>query len=518
MLLISGWLLVFLGIILSFTGIGACLGIPMIVVGMPLWIIGAILMWQGKVKRAEEAIAAGVRQGIQQAQATISGQQAAVRPPMSTPPSPPPASEHAKAPLPPPPPPPKALFVPPSPQPSTNEPAKVSLPPATPAQPQPPAPTSEPVKSPQSVSTPVPLTSQKPISKIVWIGIVAVAVIALGAFAWYSYNSSKASKRGISNHLTDWSRQSKGVAQEASVIFADNFNDNSIDLSKWKASGNTVTEANQMMQVLTAVTDAGGSLTSVAIPVNSTGKVTITRRVRLHYGNSYFMGQFGITIGTLPMFSIRYANMDYADGSTYMRRIGFFIARNNARPDLIANQADVSAAITPLWDTWFNERITYSPITGIMEYFINNVSQLTFNVGTMPQTTSPTMSLNFNAWGWYTGHSLLFSDLQVTQEKNEAENKSSSEESTHILDSSTVGQRAVPSPATSSHILSPDLQAVVTLSQKHLNDEIITAYIKSSGKSYKLKSEDIIYLSHQGVSQGVISALLQTETPAKQNP
>ena len=82
MLLISGWLLVLLGILLSCTGIGACLGIPMIVLGMPLWIVGAIMMWQGKVKRAEEAIAAGVRQGIQQAQATG-------KPPTSTPPPPP---------------------------------------------------------------------------------------------------------------------------------------------------------------------------------------------------------------------------------------------------------------------------------------------------------------------------------------------------------------------------------------------------------------------------------------------
>jgi len=82
MLLISGWLLFFLGLILSATGIGACLGIPMIVLALPFIIWGAVWTWQGKVKRAEEAIATGVRQGIQQAQATT-------RPPTSTPPPPP---------------------------------------------------------------------------------------------------------------------------------------------------------------------------------------------------------------------------------------------------------------------------------------------------------------------------------------------------------------------------------------------------------------------------------------------
>ena len=87
-LTISGWLLVFLGLLLSFTGIGACIGIPMILVGMPLWIWGAVWAWQGKVKRAEEAIAAGVRQGIQQAGGVP--QAVVPRAPVSAPPPMPP--------------------------------------------------------------------------------------------------------------------------------------------------------------------------------------------------------------------------------------------------------------------------------------------------------------------------------------------------------------------------------------------------------------------------------------------
>jgi len=55
--------------------------------------------------------------------------------------------------------------------------------------------------------------------------------------------------------------------------------------------------------------------------------------------------------------------------------------------------------------------------------------------------------------------------------------------------------------------LSPDLQEVVTLSQSHMGDEVILNFIKSSGKSYKLGADDIVYLNSQGVSQNVISAL-----------
>jgi hypothetical protein len=70
--------------------------------------------------------------------------------------------------------------------------------------------------------------------------------------------------------------------------------------------------------------------------------------------------------------------------------------------------------------------------------------------------------------------------------------------------------------------LSPDLQEVVTLSRQQMGDDVITNYIKSTGKSYKLSADDIIYLKSQGISQGVISALLQTassgDTPADLNP
>jgi len=70
--------------------------------------------------------------------------------------------------------------------------------------------------------------------------------------------------------------------------------------------------------------------------------------------------------------------------------------------------------------------------------------------------------------------------------------------------------------------LSPDLQEVVTLSRQQMGDDVITNYIRSTGKSYRLSADDIIYLKNQGVSQGVISALLQTASsgsnPADQNP
>ncbi|HTR41772.1 MAG TPA: DUF6600 domain-containing protein [Pseudomonadales bacterium] len=62
--------------------------------------------------------------------------------------------------------------------------------------------------------------------------------------------------------------------------------------------------------------------------------------------------------------------------------------------------------------------------------------------------------------------------------------------------------------------LSPDVQEVLTLSRQHMDDAVITNYIISTGKSYKLSADDIIYLNNQGVSQPVISTLLKTAPAA----
>lgn len=67
--------------------------------------------------------------------------------------------------------------------------------------------------------------------------------------------------------------------------------------------------------------------------------------------------------------------------------------------------------------------------------------------------------------------------------------------------------RTPPGPSAIPFSLSPDLQEIVKLFEAGMHDEVITNFISHSGKSYNLRADDIIYLSTQGVSQGVIRAL-----------
>ncbi|MGO8701769.1 MAG: DUF6600 domain-containing protein [Limisphaerales bacterium] len=57
----------------------------------------------------------------------------------------------------------------------------------------------------------------------------------------------------------------------------------------------------------------------------------------------------------------------------------------------------------------------------------------------------------------------------------------------------------------------PNVQEIVKLSKAHMSDDVILSYIKNSGVSYSLSADDILYLNSQGVSQPVISALLQAQ-------
>ena len=54
---------------------------------------------------------------------------------------------------------------------------------------------------------------------------------------------------------------------------------------------------------------------------------------------------------------------------------------------------------------------------------------------------------------------------------------------------------------------------VVQLAQAKVGDDTIIAYIKNSGNSYGLAADQIIYLRHQGISDAVITTMLNQPKP-----
>ena len=47
-----------------------------------------------------------------------------------------------------------------------------------------------------------------------------------------------------------------------------------------------------------------------------------------------------------------------------------------------------------------------------------------------------------------------------------------------------------------------------------MSDDVILSFVKGSGKTYTLSADDMVYLNSQGVSQAVLSVLMQPQGAA----
>lgn len=96
---LAGAVLFCVGFAISFTIVGACLGLPMMAVGFPLLIWGAVWIYKARADKAREIIARGIQEGLSRFElpATSSG------PSNSISSAPPPAPVSLSAPSPPPP-------------------------------------------------------------------------------------------------------------------------------------------------------------------------------------------------------------------------------------------------------------------------------------------------------------------------------------------------------------------------------------------------------------------------------
>lgn len=87
--------------------------------------------------------------------------------------------------------------------------------------------------------------------------------------------------------------------------------------------------------------------------------------------------------------------------------------------------------------------------------------------------------------------------------------------STVLAQNSPTGNLAQPAVAgVSVPQLAYGVPQVLQLKQAEIGDSTIIAYIKNSGNSYGLNADQIIYLRQQGLSDAVITAMLQQPRPA----
>ncbi len=183
------------------------------------------------------------------------------------------------------------------------------------------------------------------------------------------------------------------IASADTVLFQDDFNDNSLDSAKWTASGNFVSESDQVLKLVVNQTDNGGIVTSPLIPLaNATGLITVARSVLVHKGSSHmrFWHRAYMANGTQA------TGTNYYNYTSGVDQVGFGHYNNR--------QAT--------YDTWFDEVMTYDPVTGTTNYTntlgANNVLGGTALVGDQIQ-------FKWEPMCWYDGHYIYVDDVLVTQ-------------------------------------------------------------------------------------------------------
>lgn len=206
----------------------------------------------------------------------------------------------------------------------------------------------------------------------------------------------------------------------ANILLEDNFDDNIIDTSKWLASGNTAYERNGMLDLQVEVTDGGGAAYTTWVDFDPTKQIVLERDTYNHYANNRFIGrlEFYIEGASSFTFGVNYGNMDYYN-STWVARHGIYLFRNNHSGHHVDTLVDHSTTIPPIWDQWFHEKIIYDPATGILNYYVNDQLELTYDVGLIPVLSSYKLRILNSPWGWWTGHYTYSDDFSITQQAAE---------------------------------------------------------------------------------------------------
>lgn len=197
-------------------------------------------------------------------------------------------------------------------------------------------------------------------------------------------------------------------------ILNDTFSGSALDSSKWTGTRSSVIVSGGLVVMRADVTDQFGILNSSQIPFNKVLPITLTRRVKLHYSNSYSIPSLHLNIGSLPKVMINYGNMAY--GYAPHRPVwGIVGSRNNQHPHSVGTEADCFSLGNVIWDQWFEEKIVYNPNSGFVEHFVNNTLRGSFFAGLLPSNTSQTLTLRLDAGGWHTGHEHAMDWIIITQ-------------------------------------------------------------------------------------------------------
>ena len=251
--------------------------------------------------------------------------------------------------------------------------------------------------------------------------------------AWHAIHVPALSNANSGWICGDFAVISNAASPNEPII--DDFSGTTLDATFWAGTaGNRVVQQDGILKIETSSTDNGGRIYSKPIVISSSLPITLTRRVKIHYQNNYFIGRMSFWLedpsngsrlddGDL---SVNYGHMSYRGGK-WCPLDGFYLldiglqsqyapdAHTVAEGHYCEFQSRSSSRVAPVWDAWFEERITYDPKSGLAEYFIDGTKKTQLQIGSPPANQQYHLVIRLDAWGWNTGHYQHVDDIRVAQ-------------------------------------------------------------------------------------------------------
>ncbi|HBX51539.1 MAG TPA: hypothetical protein DEH02_10785 [Bacteroidales bacterium] len=217
----------------------------------------------------------------------------------------------------------------------------------------------------------------------VWVKVPSIAPSSItNIYLFYGNNTAAAYSNG-----------------DSTFILFDDFNGSSLDLTKWIRAANTNPSNSGVsggyVHIVEDVTDARVKIFSAlnTLPY----QIRLISKKRVFRSNTYFMGMMVLRSATLDV-GVMYDFDNYSgDGCQYTNRDAF-----------IPIPCSTGKKISSFWqNTWFREEMTWDGAASSNNYYLSRFDGTTFqdiNTYTAPTFSSNSFYLEFDPYGWWTGH------------------------------------------------------------------------------------------------------------------
>ena len=195
-------------------------------------------------------------------------------------------------------------------------------------------------------------------------------------------------------------------------LFHDDFNDESIDGSKWITWGNRVTEHDGMLDLEINTTDGGGFAETVEFAPLSSLKLTVTHMMHGEpsYNGIYYFERPGFEFyleAPGDYFTVYWPKTDY--GPSYYSNPAYY--------DKVMVKAGAmffsDLTSSSYYDQWITSVIEYDQATGLVTLDMGGDGTQDFTVNIPEASRHPVYKVRISGYGWWTGHRHRVDDFRL---------------------------------------------------------------------------------------------------------